>query len=55
MHPDGERFATAGDDGKVKVWDELSIDRACKIGKLAFDSVRRRQYLGQGERSLACD
>jgi WD40 repeat protein len=55
VHPDGERFATAGDDGKVRVWDELSIDRACKIGKLAFDTVRRRQYLGQGERSLACD
>lgn len=55
LHPDGERFATAGDDGKVRIWDELSIDRACKIGKLAFDTVRRRQYLGQGERSLACD
>jgi WD40 repeat protein len=55
LHPDGERFATAGDDGKVRIWDELSIDRACNIGKFAFDTVRRRQYLGQGERSLACD
>ncbi len=41
--------------GKVKVWDEFSVDRACEIGKLAFDTVRRYQYLGQGEPSLACD
>jgi WD40 repeat protein len=34
VHPDGERFAMAGDDGKVKIWDELSIDRACKIENL---------------------
>jgi hypothetical protein len=52
---DGERFATAGDEGKVKVWDELSVDRACRIARLAFDTERRRQYLGPGERSVACD
>jgi WD40 repeat protein len=55
VHPDGERFATAGDEGKVKVWDDLSVDRACRIAKLAFDTVRRRQYLGPDERSVACD
>ena len=55
IHPDGERFATAGDDGWVRVWDELSIERACDIGAHAFDAVRREQYLGAGERSVACD
>lgn len=55
VHPDGERFATTGDDGKVKIWDQLSITRTCEIGGLAFDAIRRKQYLGKGELSLACD
>ncbi len=54
VHPDGERFATTGDDGLAKVWDELSIDRTCDIAKSAFDEVRLRQYLGPDERSVAC-
>ena len=55
VHPDGERFATSGDDGKVRVWDDISVDRACEIGQRALDDVRRRQYLGQGEHTVACE
>lgn len=55
VHPDGMQIATTGDDGRVSVWDELSIDRACKIGLRAFDEIRQRQYLGQNERSVACN
>ncbi len=55
VHPDGVRFATTGDDGKVHLWDSLSVVRACEIAGQAFDDVRRQQYLGPGESSLACD
>ena len=55
LHPDGRQFSTTGDDGRVKLWDELSVARACEIGGLAFDETRRRQYLGEAELSVACD
>ncbi|GAB4224971.1 MAG: hypothetical protein Tsb0032_30500 [Kiloniellaceae bacterium] len=55
VHPDGTRFATSGDDGRVQLWDSFSTARACEIAGAAFDSVLRRQYLGKEERSLACD
>ena len=55
LHPDGESFATTGDDGKVKIWDQLSRARTCEIAGVAFDAVRRNQYLGKGEHSMACD
>jgi WD40 repeat protein len=54
VHPDGKRFSTSGDDGRVMLWDELSVKRACEIGGHAFDETRRRQYLGDTERSVAC-
>jgi len=38
----------------VKLWNELSVARACEIGGYAFDETRRRQYLGNTERSVAC-
>jgi WD40 repeat protein len=55
VHPDGKRFATTGDDGLARVWDELSIDKACEIAQHALDDVRLRQYLGPDERSVACE
>lgn len=54
VHPDGERFASAGDDGVVRVWDELSVAHACAIASATFDAARRRQYLGQDEPVIAC-
>ena len=54
VHPDGERFATTGDDGSVIVWEPLSVARACAIVGPAFDAVRRSQYLGEGEQAAAC-
>lgn len=55
MHPDGLRFVTAGDDGRVRVWDELSVTEACRISAVALDGSRREQYLGEDGRSVACD
>ena len=55
LHPDGRQFGTSGDDGRVMLWNELSVTRACEIGGHAFDQTRRRQYLGETERSVACD
>ena len=54
-HPDGQRVATAGDDGKIRIWNQLSIPHACEIAKDAFDRVRHDQYLGKNTPSVACD
>jgi WD40 repeat protein len=54
VHPDGVRFATAGDDGYVRVWDDLSVERACEISRDAFDDTRRKEYFGDADVALAC-
>jgi len=54
LHPDGNRFATAGDDGKVWMWDTLSIARACEIGLPGFDAGQKNQYLGKDHIMQAC-
>jgi WD40 repeat protein len=54
VHPDGERFATAGDDGYVRVWDDFSLARACEISREAFDGVRRKEYFGETADVLRC-
>ena len=55
VHPDGYTIATAGDDGYAKVWDILSVDRACEFGSPSLDRGRRQQYLGVSEAAIACD
>ncbi len=55
IHPDGNRLATAGDDGRIRIWDPLSVAQACTIGKHAFDRIRHDQYLGRNMQSVACD
>jgi WD40 repeat protein len=54
VHSDGGRFATSGDDGRVMIWDVLSVPRACEIGGSALDPIRRGQYLGEDEAAVAC-
>lgn len=54
VHPDGERFATAGDDGYVRVWDDLSVGRACELSRDAFDGIRHSEYFGDADDVLTC-
>ncbi len=55
LHPDGVRFATAGDDGKLWIWDTLNVQRACEIGYLGFDAGQKNQYLGDDYLMRACN
>ncbi len=55
LHPDKVHFATAADDGEVKVWSALDVEHACAIGNPGFDSMQRQQYFGDEHRLLACE
>jgi WD40 repeat protein len=54
VEPQGDRFVTTGDDGKVRLWDALSLARACEIGLPAFDRERRKEYFGEASHPLSC-
>src|SRR3546814_12054033 len=41
IHPDGQRFATAGDDGQVRLWDEFRSEER-RVGKECVSTCRSR-------------
>lgn len=54
-HPDGQGFASAGDDGSVRVWDIFSIKAACTLSDGVLGLDQRRQYLGSMQDDDACN
>ncbi|NRB17484.1 MAG: protein kinase [Rhodobacteraceae bacterium] len=53
-HPDGQKFASSGDDGVVRVWDVLSTQAACELSKGVLGLQQRAQYLGATDAIDAC-
>lgn len=48
VHPDGTRLATTGDDGKINIWDPLSVTRACEMSAVdwfALDALPQPLFL----------
>ncbi|WP_170330789.1 WD40 repeat domain-containing serine/threonine protein kinase [Ruegeria arenilitoris] len=54
LAPDGQSFATTGEDGLTRIWDSLDLEKACSLGSPAFDKERRNQYLGSEEPTTSC-
>jgi len=50
----GQQFLSAGEDGRLRRWDVLSVGRACALARPAFDAEARRHYLGADGRLEAC-
>jgi WD40 repeat protein len=50
----GQQFVSAGEDGTLRRWDVLSVDRACALARPAFDGEAKRHYLGADGRLEAC-
>lgn len=55
LSPDGQSFATTSEEGVTRVWDRLSLEIACSLGKPTFDRERRIQYLGSQKPATSCD
>lgn len=53
-HPDGQTFASAGDDGVVRVWDVLNDRAACQLSAGVLGQQQREQYLGAAHNDDAC-
>jgi len=55
IHPDGNRVATASDDGSASLWNVLNVKRACDIGFPGIDAQQRQQYFGRDMAMSACE
>ncbi len=45
-HPDGQQFASSGEDGIVRIWDVLSTKAACNLSDGVLGTQQHEQYLG---------
>ncbi|WP_171233334.1 protein kinase [Ruegeria sp. HKCCA4812] len=53
-HPDGQTFASSGDDGVVRIWEVLSTEAACKLSSGVLGPQQREQYLGAAHNDDIC-
>jgi WD40 repeat protein/serine/threonine protein kinase len=52
--PDSQHFVSASVNGNIHLWNILSIERACELGKTAFDQKMIVRYLGEDAKLEAC-
>ena len=52
--PGGSRFATSSEDGTVRIWDVLDLERACERVGASFIAESQRRFLGEGETPAGC-